>query len=122
MNLLTICGRLGRDPEAKETKTGAKYTKFSLCANVGKGSQIWWDVMCWGDKLSPIIKHLRKGSQVIAVGHMAEPRLYAAKDGTTKCEMSMRCESISFCGSPEKKQDSPSWDEPSEVPSSELPF
>ena len=123
MNNLTICGRLGRDPETKTTKSGSDYTRLTLCAQLGKEKALWWSVLCFGSQNTPIIKYLSKGSAIIVTGRMSEPSVYSASDGELRVSLSMICDSISFCPTAsraEHAKDEPQQQE--DVIIEEIPF
>ena len=53
-NKITLIGRLGRDAESKESKTGNKYWKFSIATNEwisskGEEETTWHNITCFND-------------------------------------------------------------------------
>ena len=54
MNKLIVIGRLGRDPEEKQTKTGSSYWTFSVATNEWNSKEkeeetTWHNVTCWDE-------------------------------------------------------------------------
>jgi single-stranded DNA-binding protein len=107
MNYATIMGRVGRDPETKQTKSGLTYTSVSLCASAGKDKSMWWTLYCWGDGMQNVLRHIKKGSSIAACGRINEPTMYTDKTGNQRISMSLTCTNISFCPSSERQNASP---------------
>jgi single-strand DNA-binding protein len=97
MNVVTVMGRLARDPETKLTKTGKELTSFTLCASVGKDKSIFWKVCCWDGPAKKMCLYIKKGSAISVTGSMSEPSAYISRDGEAKASLSMNAMTISFC-------------------------
>lgn len=73
INKAQILGRLGRDPELKQTSTGKEYCSFRVATSSkynGNETTVWHSVKTWG-KLAEICgKYLKKGSQVYIEGRI----------------------------------------------------
>ena len=73
MNKVTLIGRLGQDPEIKESKSGKKYAKFSLATDDGWGDNEktnWHNCVVLNEKLveGMVEKYLVKGKPVVVEG------------------------------------------------------
>ena len=73
MNNCTFFGRLGADPEIKNTNSGQKVARFNLAVNrtwVGKDGQkqestTWMTCIAWEKLAETAEKHLKKGQRVL---------------------------------------------------------
>lgn len=73
LNRLCLIGRLGKDAELAETKTGKRYMKFSLATNRSRGPSgeetDWHNVIVWNEKLvEHLHPYLTKGKQIYVEG------------------------------------------------------
>lgn len=77
MNILLIQGNLGKDPEIKQTNSGAKYARMTVAVNMSYKNKSeewveetqWFDVTAWG-KLADKAGQMQKGQPVFIRGQM----------------------------------------------------
>src|SRR5690554_547498 len=82
MNILIVSGRIGQDPEAKQTTAGQVVT-FSLAETVfvnGEKSTAWHDCQVWGKPGENIVKYAQKGTGVTLQGSLKYDQ-YENKEG-----------------------------------------
>jgi len=101
MNRLSLCGRLGRDPETRATSTGGKVVTFGLATSEtwkdkASGDRRertqWHNVVIFDEHHADVAsKYLHKGDQVLIEGAM-EYRKYTDKTGVerTVAEVALR--------------------------------
>lgn len=79
-NVISVQGRLGRDPEFGSIKNGSRFIRFTLANSPGKDNETtWYNVIGW-DSLCDSLKNAKKGSSLIVTGiHSLRP--YKNKDG-----------------------------------------
>ena len=90
-NRVQLIGRLGQDPEVKQTKNGRTLARFSLATTeVYKNSQgerteetQWHPIVIWGERAEIVGKYLRKGKEVALEGKLVH-RTYDDADGNKK--------------------------------------
>lgn len=90
-NHVQLIGRLGQDPEVKQTKNGRTLTRFSLATSeVYKNKQgerveetQWHPIVIWGERGEIAGKYLRKGEKV-ALGGKLVHRSYDDAEGNKK--------------------------------------
>ena len=91
INIVILTGRLGADPEVKETAQGSKFANLSLATNERykdksgemKEKTQWHKVIVFNPQIaSSLAKYMKKGDTIIVQGQL-EYRSYEA-DGTTK--------------------------------------
>ena len=90
-NRVQLIGRLGQDPEVKQTKNGRTLARFSLATTeIYKNSQgerqeetQWHPIVVWGERAEIAGKYLRKGKEVALEGKLVH-RTYDDADGNKK--------------------------------------
>ena len=76
VNKIILIGRLGKDPERKETPKGSKYFRFSLATDhrtrdrEAKKTTDWHQVVAWGKIGEALAEFLEKGDEVYIEGRM----------------------------------------------------
>ena len=92
LNKVMLIGRLGADPEVRDTKTGGRFATFSLATSERwkdkSGDQQerteWNRVVVFQEGLIPVIEqYVTKGSNVFVEGKL-QTRKYEDKDGVEK--------------------------------------
>lgn len=99
-NKIVAIGLLGRDPQAKQTKSGATFITFSLAVDSGFGQNKkteWFNVSVFGKTAEIAQKFLHKGSCVCVSGSLST-REYEAKDGKNKTSLEISADSVNFVG------------------------
>ncbi len=89
---ITLVGNLGRDPEMRYTPSGVPVANFSVATSKrfqGQDGQwqektIWFRVTAWRKNAENVSQYLTKGSKVLIVGEIEEPRTYVDRDGNTQ--------------------------------------
>lgn len=108
-NFIILHGYLGHDPELKEYKNAkgepGKLAKFSLGVGRDTGDETdWFDCTVFGKRAEVVEKYLRKGSELLVIGHM-ESRKYADKDGNKRTAWGVNVTGFDFTG--KKTKDEP---------------
>jgi single-strand DNA-binding protein len=99
MIIVQVAGHLGADPEVRFTPSNQKVTTFRVATNIKRGDTektVWWRVTCWGDRFDKRLAYLKKGSAVIVIGEMGEPKIYTDKAGNQQISLEITAEIISF--------------------------
>jgi len=68
MNIVTLVGNLGNDPEVKSTQSGEIVTTFSLATKGLKDKTDWHKIVCFGKLAGVAGGNLFKGSTVAVSG------------------------------------------------------
>lgn len=81
----TIMGRLGKDPEHRQTQGGTKVAQFSIATTEWDASKKeertqWYDCIAFGDIGDRLKDRVRKGDRLLVNGTMRS-RKYTPKDG-----------------------------------------
>jgi len=89
MNVITLVGRLGRDPEVKTLTTGTLVAEFTMAVNKrfkpkdGGPDADWFRVKTFGKSAEFVENYITKGRLVAVTGRM-ESRKYQDKDGNNR--------------------------------------
>lgn len=98
LSRITIIGRLGKDPEIKQTKSGSNMCSMSVAVNSGFGNNkttTWYQVLTFGKNAEGSAKYLKKGSLICASGDLAVNK-FEGKDGSTKLSLDIATDKIVF--------------------------
>lgn len=101
MNVVTLIGRLVRDPELKYTPgNGTAVTSVTIAVDnynskTGEKSADFIPVVIWGKRAENVAQYLLKGSQ-IAVNGRITTRSYDAKDGTKRYVTEVMASNVQF--------------------------
>ena len=104
LNVVALQGRLGRDPEIRQTTTGKQVARFTLAVDRGRkdangqSQTDWINVIAWERLADFAYKYLTKGQMVTVDGRL-QSRSYQAKDGTNRTAVEVVASNINFCGS-----------------------
>ena len=126
MNKVLLLGRLGKDPEVKETRFKSKMTKFSLATtDMGKGDDgqktertSWHNIVTFNRQAETCAEFLKKGSQVFIEGRLVH-RSWESDDGQKKYATEIHAHSVTFTGS---KKDNQKVEKEWQPTSDDIPF
>lgn len=99
MNVLTIVGNLGQDPELRTSQEGSSVCTFSVAtrrAGGGEDGADWHRVVAFGKTADLCAAYLKKGRQVGVTGRVTY-RSYE-KDGVTKYITEVIAGNVEFLG------------------------
>lgn len=71
MNTVNLVGRLGGDPELKQSQSGKSFVKFSIATNDGYGDNKkvnWHSCTAFGKGAEIINQYISKGSEIAVSG------------------------------------------------------
>lgn len=92
----TVTGKLGRDPEIRQTKSGKTMTRFSVASSQKKGEEYettWVEVLCFNEMADMCAEKLRKGDRVVVNGKMNLDK-YEKKDGTQGASLALLADDV----------------------------
>lgn len=127
LNKVMLCGRLGKDPKALETKGGTAVTIVTLATSRRtknpdgtKGEETTWhSVKFFGKTADLAAQYLKKGSEVFVEGRIHSYK-YTAKDGAERWGYEIVADHMLFGARPEK-QDAATAPAPAPAPSPSAP-
>lgn len=123
VNVVSISGNLGRDPELKATRSGMQTLRLSVCVNTRvKRNGEWEDRPNWvrvtffGQRAESLERYLRKGDHVTISGHLSQST-WETKEGEKRSSLEVIGDDIDFSGNRGK-----SPEPPAEVEDDDIPF
>lgn len=129
LNLVVLCGRLGKDPELRYTTNGTAVASFSLATDAiinGEKKPEWHNVVCWKTQAENAGKFLKKGSLVLITGRIQTRSYDDKKTGGKRYITEVVSEHIKFL---DKKTESNQTEESAAAetrkpsrPDEDLPF
>lgn len=101
--VLTIIGRLGKNPEMRYTPTGIPVCKFSVATdrvwNNDQGQRqeetTWHNVTVWRKQAESCAQYLTKGSLVLITGSVKASG-YTNRDGASAASLEITAETVKF--------------------------
>jgi single-strand DNA-binding protein len=105
MNKVLLLGRLGKDPEEKQTRYKNTMAKFSLATtDIAKGEDgkkeertSWHNIVAFNRQAETVCQFLKKGSQVFIEGKLVH-RSWEGDDGQKKYSTEIHAHTVTFCG------------------------
>ena len=105
VNKVILLGRLGQNPEVRNTPSGASVANFSLATNeswMDKNGQKqerteWHRIVVWGKLAELCGQYLSKGRQAYVEGRL-QTRQWQDKDGQTKYTTEVKAQTVQFLG------------------------
>lgn len=91
-----VTGKVGRDPELRQTGSGKDMVKFSIASSQKKGEEYvttWVDVLAFDEQAVQIAEQVKKGTRVTATGKLALEQ-YEKRDGTPGCSLVLMADDV----------------------------
>jgi single-strand DNA-binding protein len=108
MNCITLTGRLGRDPELHQAKSGTTWATVSVAD--GGDDPNWFDVKCFNRTAEILDEYGSKGRKVAIQGRMAQERY--EKDGEPRVTWRLIANRIEFLDSPDGYEEPEASEDP----------
>lgn len=101
VNVLTISGNLGSDPELRHTQSGKAVCNLSVAVSGFRKEDptLWVRVVAWEKTAEACANFLRKGSRVTATGRVGL-ETWMGRDGTPGAAVTLTVRDIAFQGHP----------------------
>ncbi len=105
VNKVILIGRLGQDPEVKQTPSGSSVCNFSLATNenwIDKSGQKqerteWHRIVVWGKQAETCGQYLSKGREAYIEGKL-QTRSWDDKEGQKRYTTEVQALSVRFLG------------------------
>ena len=101
LNVITLVGRLTRDPELRRTNSGTSVGAFTVACDDGrKGPNgekqtLFMDCTVFGPQADTLMKFWRKGNLIAVYGRLVS-RKYTNSQGANVTAYSINCDRIEF--------------------------
>jgi single-strand DNA-binding protein len=95
---VSFIGNVGRDPEQRESQSGAQYTSFSVAVRTrDPDNPEWVHVQVWGKLGEWALRDVQKGSSVW-IGGQGDLNRWENRDGEVQVNLSVRADIVRFAG------------------------
>ena len=113
LNYCVVQGRLGADPELRETSTGKMVATVNVgCQRAGKDSQTdWMKLVCWEKTADLLCRYFHKGDEILAEGRI-QTQSYEDKSGQRRTSTEISVSKINFTSGRKKAQSGEESTEP----------
>ena len=121
MNSVALVGRLGKDPEVRNTGSGKTVANFTLAVDYGFGDRkqtSWIPVQAWEKTAEIVQKYTAKGSQVAVTGRLQQ-RSWEDRDGNTRSVLEVVADKVDLLSKSEKSTSQSEFDQGDD---SDVPF
>jgi len=101
MNVITLIGRAGRDPEVRYFESGTMVTNVSLAVNGYKRDDPpeWFNLEIWGKQAQVAADYVRKGSLLGIIGSFKLDRWTDKGSGEERTKPVIRVDRLELLGS-----------------------
>lgn len=109
VNKVILLGRLGANPEIRQTQNGTVVATLSLATNDGIGDNItteWHRVIIFGKAAEVIKEHCKKGSQLFVEGRIRTNK-WQDKSGKDQYTTEIVASNFQFIGGGERREQPP---------------
>ena len=121
MQVVTICGNVGKDMELRATKNGTTVGEFSVAVNKkkpdGTDETSWYRCSMFGSRAERIAQYITKGKKVTVVGELS-PGVWESESGA-HINLDIAVYALDFVGGGEQKQEhttSTGYQRPAQAP------
>ena len=105
VNKVILLGRLGQNPDIRQTQQGTTIANLALATNDGYGDNeetTWHKVVVFGKSAEAIQKYATKGSQLFIEGRIRNNK-YQDKQGNDRVSTEVMANSFQFVGGDRKE-------------------
>lgn len=108
LNVVSLVGRVGRDPEVRYFESGSVVTKFSLAVNRRRREDDpdWFTVELWGKPAQVAADYVRKGSQIGIQGSLKFDRWNDRATGADRSAPVIKADRLELLSSKRDNQSS----------------
>lgn len=100
MNLITLVGRAGRDPEVRYFESGSVVANLTLAVNRKKDEEPdWFNLEIWGKTAQVAADYVRKGSLIGVYGQINSQKWTDRTTGEEKSKWVVRVDRLELLGS-----------------------
>ena len=96
VNVVTVSGRLTKEPELRQTNNGTDVASFRLANNMLKKTN-FFDVSLWGRSAATLAQHGSKGSWISLTGRLEQDE-WEDKEGNRRTSYKISSDNFNFMG------------------------
>ncbi|HEY9659114.1 MAG TPA: single-stranded DNA-binding protein [Allocoleopsis sp.] len=102
LNLITLVGRVGRDPEVKYFESGSVVCRLTLAVDRGRKNSDepdWFNLEIWGKTAEVAANYVRKGSLIGVTGALKFDRWQDRNTGAERTSPVVKVDQMRLLGS-----------------------
>lgn len=102
LNVVTLVGRVGGDPDVKYFESGTVLCKLTLAVNrrtKNSDQPDWFNLEIWGKTAQVAADYVRKGAQIGVTGSLRFERWQDRNTGANRSKPVIRVDQLEFLGS-----------------------
>jgi single-strand DNA-binding protein len=101
MNVITLAGNAGRDPELKYFESGSMVANLTLAVRPLKKDDKpdWFNLQIWGKQAQVAADYVKKGSQIAVTGRMTTERWTDRNTGEERQKFVVAVDRLTLLGS-----------------------
>lgn len=101
MNVITLVGRAGRDPEVRYFESGTMVANLSLAVDAGKRDEDpdWFNLVIWGKQAQVAADYVRKGGLIAVSGRSTTEKWTDRNTGEQRSKPVVVVERLRLLGS-----------------------
>jgi single-strand DNA-binding protein len=100
LNIITLVGRAGRDPEIKYFDSGKVVCNFAIAVNrLKKDETDWFDLEIWGKTAEVAATYVKKGSLIGIIGSLNIESWDDKNSGARRSKPIIRVDKLDLLGS-----------------------
>jgi single-strand DNA-binding protein len=142
MNVITLVGRAGRDPEVRYFESGTMVANFTLAVNAYKKDEDpdWFNLVIWGRQAQVAADYVKKGGLISVSGRSTTEKWTDKSTGEQRSKPIVNVDRITLLGSkrdnegggdaqsappaaaPAKAAPQPAWNTSGPISDEEVPF
>ena len=102
INRVELLGRVGADPELRQTQGGTAVVQLRLATDRrrenGNDETDWHTVVCWAKQAEAVAEHVRKGERVYVSGRLQQ-QSWETDAGERRSRTAVHAHEVIFLGS-----------------------
>jgi single-strand DNA-binding protein len=113
LNRIILMGRLTRDPELRQTQSGASVANFSLAVDrdfkdkqTGEKTTDFIDIVAWRSSAEFVSRYFAKGRMAVVDGRL-QTNIWTDKDGNKRSSLEVVADSVYFGDSRKSEGNAP---------------
>jgi single-strand DNA-binding protein len=101
MNVITLVGRAGRDPEVRYFESGTMVANFTLAVNAFKKGEDpdWFNLVIWGKQAQVAADYVKKGGLISVSGRSTTEKWADKSTGEQRSKPIVNVERLTLLGS-----------------------
>ena len=106
MNVITLAGHAGRDPEARYFESGTMVANFTLAVRAPKRDEApdWFNLQIWGKQAQVAVDYVKKGGLIAVTGRMTTEKWTDRATGEERSKPVVVVDRLTLLGSKSDNQ------------------